>query len=123
MRNKMAGQHDTPAAPAATARQSGRWLIPVAAAVAALAAVYGYNATMTGGTGQALPANPSDIAALEQATMRQPDNIEIWKQLAQAQRRAGNTAGAITALVRAARIDPDDTEVSAALRDLSRARR
>lgn len=119
MSNNMAGRNNAPGT------RTGRWLIAVAAAAAALTAAYGYNMTMhdraRGGGGGVVAT--SDVAALDRATTQNPDNLELWKQLAQAQRRAGNTTAAITALVRAARIDPHDAEISSALRDLSRTRR
>lgn len=102
---------------------TGRWLILVAAIVAGLTAAYGYNMTTRQNAMGSGAVTPSDIAALDRATTQNPDNVELWKQLAQAQRRAGNTTGAITALVRAARIDPNDAEISSALRDLSRTKR
>lgn len=97
----------------------GRWLIVVAVAAALGAAAYGYSAT-TAGLDEAgtLPAS-AGIAELLTATERDPGNAALWKQLAQAHRRAGDRPAAISALVRAARLAPDDREINAALRDLA----
>ncbi|MDF1721837.1 MAG: tetratricopeptide repeat protein [Minwuia sp.] len=115
MRNTMPGTARSPGA--------GRWLILIAAIVAALTAAYGYNLAAPDTDRIADRVNTSDVAALDRATQQNPENVRLWKQLAQAQRRAGNTTAAITALVRAARLDPDDVEISAALRDLSQTNR
>ncbi|WP_281019362.1 MULTISPECIES: tetratricopeptide repeat protein [unclassified Minwuia] len=100
-------------------RSGGGWLIVVAVAATLGAAAYGYSATTAGQADRgALPASAS-IAELASATERDPGNAALWKQLAQAHRRAGDRPAAISALVRAARLTPDDREINAALRDLS----
>jgi len=97
----------------------GRWLIVVAVAGALGAAAYGYSATTADrGESRTLSASAS-IAELATATERDPGNAALWKQLAQAHRRAGDRPAAISALVRAARLAPDDREINAALRDLA----
>lgn len=99
--------------------RGGRWLVIVAVAGAFAAAAYGYS--MTGAdsvTTQGLPAG-AGIGELAAAAERNPGNAALWKQLAQAHRRAGDRTAAISALVRAARLAPDDREINAALRDLS----
>ena len=97
----------------------GRWLIVVAVAAALGAAAYGYSATTDRpGEGRTLSASAS-IAELVTVTDRDPGNAALWKQLAQAHRRAGDRPAAISALVRAARLTPDDREINAALRDLA----
>ncbi|MEM6456116.1 MAG: tetratricopeptide repeat protein, partial [Acidobacteriota bacterium] len=46
--------------------------------------------------------------ALEQATARQPDNVEAWAQLARSRRMLGDLAGADDALARASALAPDN---------------
>ncbi|MDF1735687.1 MAG: tetratricopeptide repeat protein [Minwuia sp.] len=102
--------------------QGGRWLIAVAVAAALGASAYGYSTTTASHVGgRTLPASAS-VAELANAAERDPGNVTLWKQLAQAHRRAGDKAAAISALVRAARLAPDDREINAALRDLSDSR-
>jgi len=97
----------------------GRWLIAVAVAAVTAASAYGYSTTTASRGGTAgLPASAS-AADISRAVDRDPGNVMLWKQLAQAHRRAGDTAAATTALVRAARLAPHDREINAALRDMT----
>ncbi len=100
----------------------GNWLIVVAVAAALGAAAYGYSTTTAGQDGTGTVPTSASVAELTAATGRDPGNPALWKQLAQAHRRAGDRTAAISALVRAARLAPDDREINAALRDLADSR-
>lgn len=64
-------------------------------------------------------ADGQTVAQLVAITRKSPDNVEAWKSLAKAYRREGQVGQAVTAYVRAARIDPTDPEIIRALRDLA----
>ncbi|WP_416899040.1 MAG: tetratricopeptide repeat protein [Minwuia sp.] len=96
---------------------------PSFAIIAAAAAIAAGGVAWVGADRLSAPGNSTppaaSVAGLEQFVDRNPENVKGWKALGNALRRAGRNAEAADALVRAARLTPNDPEIITALRDLA----
>lgn len=93
-------------------------LIAAAAGASLLAAAYG-SIVATPDQGTPRPPAGATLAEFESFARQHAADAAAWKLLGRAYRRAGRTADAIDAYVRAARLAPQDRETNIALRELS----